>query len=89
MIETRPWTGRLPSISMVAGSCALVPYTDTRPMAQQIRIRGIDIAQLVCHVVGLDGPGTMALRTRTTGRARAAPRARVLRPLGIWSVSTA
>ena len=38
MIETNPWTGRLPSISMVAGSCALVPYTDTRPMAQQLKV---------------------------------------------------
>ena len=65
MTETRSWTRRRRSLRMVGGACALVHYTETSPMAQQLRVCGIDIAPLVCHVIGMDDTGTVALRTRT------------------------
>ena len=77
MTETRSWTRRLRSVRMVGGACALVQHMET--MAPQLRVRGIDIAPLVCHVIGMDDTGTVALRRRTISRAGAATRACALR----------
>jgi hypothetical protein len=37
-------------------------------MAQEISVLGIDIAKLVCHVVGRDDSGHVMLRKRRAGR---------------------
>ena len=55
------------------------PVRGFETMAQQLRVCGIDIAPLVCHVIGMDDTGTVALRTRTISRAGAATRARAFR----------
>jgi transposase len=39
---------------------------EASPMAQKISVLGIDIATLVCHIVGMDDTGHVVLRKRIT-----------------------
>jgi hypothetical protein len=49
---------------MVAVSWATMHHREASPMAQTISVLGIDIAKLVCHVVGMDDAGHVVLRKR-------------------------
>src|ERR671914_913986 len=49
---------------MVAASWTTIDPEEASPMAQTIRVLGIDIAKLVCHVVGMDDTGHVVLRKR-------------------------
>src|SRR5688572_16991170 len=49
---------------MVAVFWATIHPEEASPMAQQIRVLGIDIAKLVFHVVGMDDTGHVVLRKR-------------------------
>src|SRR5918992_4805246 len=49
---------------MVAASSTTIYPEEASPMAQTIRVLGIDIAKLVCHVVGMDDTGHVVLRKR-------------------------
>jgi hypothetical protein len=47
---------------MVAGYWSTIHHKEASPMAQQINVLGIDIATLVCHIVGMDDTGHVVLR---------------------------
>src|ERR687894_698581 len=49
---------------MVATSWATIPPEEASPMARTMSVLGIDIAKLVCHVVGMDDTGHVVLRKR-------------------------
>jgi transposase len=49
---------------MVAASSTTIDPEEASPMAQTIRVLGIDSAKLVCHVVGMDDTGHVGLRKR-------------------------
>src|SRR5919108_5901424 len=49
---------------MVAISQATIHREEAGPMAQQIRVLGINNAKLVFHVVGMDHTGHVVLRKR-------------------------
>jgi hypothetical protein len=53
---------------MVGASWATMHPEEASPMAQTIRVLGIGIAKLVCHVVGLDDTGHVVLRKRLARR---------------------
>ena len=49
---------------MVAASSTTIYPKEASPIAQTIRVLGIDIAKLVFHVVGMDATGHVVLRKR-------------------------
>jgi transposase len=49
---------------MVAALWATMHPAEAGPMAPTISVRGIDIAKLVFHVVGMDDSGPVVLRQR-------------------------
>jgi transposase len=51
---------------MVAASSTTIPREEASPMAQHMRVLGIDIAKQVFHVVGMDDSGHVVLRKRLT-----------------------
>jgi hypothetical protein len=53
---------------MVAISSASMYPEEASSMAQQMSLRGIDIATLVLHVVGMNDSGHVMLRKRTARR---------------------
>src|SRR5918998_1756855 len=54
---------------MVAASWTTIYPEEASPMAQTIRVLGIDIAKQVFHVVGMDDTGHVVLRKRLTRSA--------------------
>ena len=53
---------------MVAVSWTTIHHKEARPMAQNMSVLGIDMATLVCHVVGMDHAGHVVLRKHMARR---------------------
>src|SRR5215475_9149552 len=53
---------------MVAASSTTIHPEEASSMAQTISALGIDIAKLVCHIVGMDDSGHIVLRKRIARR---------------------
>jgi hypothetical protein len=53
-------------------------------MARTIRVLGIDIANLVCHIVGMDDSGHVALRRRMARGECCTVSRHCLQPLSAW-----
>ncbi len=65
---TRLFPVRLPCASMVAVSWATMHREAAHPMAQQLSVRGLEIATWVCHLVGRADRGHVGLRKRMARR---------------------
>jgi hypothetical protein len=61
---TRLFPVRLRSARMVAASSTTIHPEEAGPMVQTITVLGIEISQLVFHVVGMDDSGPVVLRKR-------------------------
>ena len=64
MRRTRLFPTWLPEARMVVGYWSTIHEKEASPLAQKINVLGIDIAKLVCHIVGMDATGHVVLRKR-------------------------